>query len=595
MLSNSSQGLGEIVQRKKAAYQDNPQGLQQRYQQSQQLTDLLALQQLKSEKEAAARNMQMAMQQNPATIAKQREQEVLGLIKQEQGRNLGKVSQQVGGVLGQRQKESTQRRQQMGMAQGGIVGFTAGGTPRSEFAEGLESVFGQDENIDDITRGLMGLREEAKGLPGLFTPSTSEQRNIRDRLEIGSSRARDLAFRVAENPELLTEYKKLGPREFALKYIDPETRDVKPVALKSEPKPKPKKDAATAMIDDAISIGTAAGMQPQPTAPAAATTPTAAQGIGRLKVAEPDFAGTTAQRDIAKGILTDVGIDPSRDSDEERKERIADTKKEMGLEGLLKRKDDQLSRLKTQQEELSRGSGLDRFIAGATGAAQRGGPGGYGAGSLAERKSQKAQQRLDLTAQFGIEDAKMKLEFDVTAKGIESGDKLANVISQERQHYAKIMQDATKADYDQASAVADRVMQSDQQNIQTDLALLADTTKRAIEDAKGKRDEADQLYSALQNNMEKRLEVLGPVYELIGIDRASGDFSSDEMKEKLRQAQITQAELSEASNLFALEESMIARLEALGRPVETMRTDLNRSRAVLEGLRTTDATLKGQK
>ena len=80
MLSNSSQGLGEIVQRKKAAYQDNPQGLQQRYQQSQQLTDLLALQQLKSEKEAAARNMQMAMQQNPATIAKQREQEVLSLI-----------------------------------------------------------------------------------------------------------------------------------------------------------------------------------------------------------------------------------------------------------------------------------------------------------------------------------------------------------------------------------------------------------------------------------------------------------------------------------------------------------------------------------
>jgi hypothetical protein len=556
MLSNSSQGLGEIVQRKKDAYQDNPQGLQQRYQQSQQLTDLLALQQLKSEKEAAARNMQMAMQQNPATIAKQREQEVLGLIKQEQGRNLGKVSQQVGGILGQRQQESVQRRQQMGMAAGGIVGYTAGGDVTDEE---IDKYLKENPLESDLPRRVIASyvakQKRAAGTgpilknikAGAPEPEEEESETYQDRLE---------------------SYQGKRPSGVL-------------------PKPTPDPNALTkqgAKVKQNIE-----DFKTQKTPPAAA------QGIGRLEVVEPDFAGTTAQRDIAKGILTDVGIDPSRDPDEERKKRIAETKTEMGLEGLLQRKDNQLSRLKAQQEELSRGSGLDRFIAGATGAAQRGGPGGYGAGSLAERKSQKAQQRLDLTAQFGIEDAKMKLEFDVTAKGIESGDKLASVISQERQHYAKIMQDATKADYDQASAVADRIMQSDQQNIQTDLALLADTTKRAIEDAKGKRDEADQLYSALQNNMEKRLEVLGPVYELMGIDRASGDFSPEEMAEKLRQAQITQAELSEASNLFALEESMIARLEALGRPVETMKTDLNRSRAVLEGLRATDATLKGQK
>ncbi len=66
------------------------------------------------------------MQQNPQTIAQQREQQVLGLIKQEQGRNLGKVTEQVGGVLGQRRKESMQRRKRMGMAQGGIVGFQSG-------------------------------------------------------------------------------------------------------------------------------------------------------------------------------------------------------------------------------------------------------------------------------------------------------------------------------------------------------------------------------------------------------------------------------------------------------------------------------------
>ena len=38
----NSQGLGEMVSRKKDAYQNNPQALQQRYQQSQELVDLLA-------------------------------------------------------------------------------------------------------------------------------------------------------------------------------------------------------------------------------------------------------------------------------------------------------------------------------------------------------------------------------------------------------------------------------------------------------------------------------------------------------------------------------------------------------------------------
>jgi len=137
------QGIAGEIQRKKEAYQGNPQALQQQYQQSQQLVDLLALQQLKSEKEAAARQMQMQMQQNPATIAQQREQEVLGMIKQEQGRNLGDVAKRTAGTLGQINKNAQQNVQRtakqglpaMGgpqMAAGGIVGFDGGGVVTSE-------------------------------------------------------------------------------------------------------------------------------------------------------------------------------------------------------------------------------------------------------------------------------------------------------------------------------------------------------------------------------------------------------------------------------------------------------------------------------
>jgi hypothetical protein len=150
MITNSSQGIVEMIQRKKDAYQDNPQALQQRYQQNKQLTDLLALQQLKTEKEAAARDIQLKMQQNPQTIAQQREQEVLGLIKQEQGRNLGKVTEQVGGVLGQRRKEAMQRQKRMGMAQGGIVGFQSG-----------EIVDGEETETISVANAIAELGEEA--------------------------------------------------------------------------------------------------------------------------------------------------------------------------------------------------------------------------------------------------------------------------------------------------------------------------------------------------------------------------------------------------------------------------------------------------
>jgi hypothetical protein len=57
--------IDQEIQSKVDAYRSNPQQLMQRYQQNQQLVDLLALQKLKSEKESAARDMQLQMQQQP--------------------------------------------------------------------------------------------------------------------------------------------------------------------------------------------------------------------------------------------------------------------------------------------------------------------------------------------------------------------------------------------------------------------------------------------------------------------------------------------------------------------------------------------------
>ena len=64
-------GIFEEVQMREDAYANNPQALQQRYAQSQQLVDLLALQKVNNEQQAAARNIQAQMETNPSTVKDQ--------------------------------------------------------------------------------------------------------------------------------------------------------------------------------------------------------------------------------------------------------------------------------------------------------------------------------------------------------------------------------------------------------------------------------------------------------------------------------------------------------------------------------------------
>jgi hypothetical protein len=111
---------------------------------SQDLLDLLALQKIKSEKEAAARQMQLAMGQQqaaqgetPMTIAQQREKEVMEMTKNELAQQRGETAQQQ-----QAQQQGMMQKLMSGiarapgaqaaaqpkmMAAGGIVAFSSGG------------------------------------------------------------------------------------------------------------------------------------------------------------------------------------------------------------------------------------------------------------------------------------------------------------------------------------------------------------------------------------------------------------------------------------------------------------------------------------
>ena len=145
-------GIEGDVQSRMDAFRGNPQALAQRYAQDQQLIDLLALQKLKSEKDAAARQMQMqAGQGQMPTIAQQREQELMGMAKQEVAQRVGAVGQQ----QAQQQQKNLQQAMQGGIAQapapnmmppqamasGGIVAFADGGDTGTKSIEQLRKEY----------------------------------------------------------------------------------------------------------------------------------------------------------------------------------------------------------------------------------------------------------------------------------------------------------------------------------------------------------------------------------------------------------------------------------------------------------------------
>jgi hypothetical protein len=132
-------GLGGVDDRV-SAYMGNTKPLEQRYAMSQDLLDLLALQKIKSQKDAASRQMQMQMAQQQAqsgeagmTVAQQREKQVSELTKNELAQQRGDTAQQqnveqqanlqklMGGVASA--PGAAIAAQPQAMAAGGIVGY----------------------------------------------------------------------------------------------------------------------------------------------------------------------------------------------------------------------------------------------------------------------------------------------------------------------------------------------------------------------------------------------------------------------------------------------------------------------------------------
>ena len=100
-------GIDRIIEKKADANRGNPQRLEQSYARNRELLDLLALQKLKSEKDAAARDLEMKAQQQPGTIAEQLEQEMMQRTKDD-------MVKQTAGIMEQRKQKAAAQAKQMG-------------------------------------------------------------------------------------------------------------------------------------------------------------------------------------------------------------------------------------------------------------------------------------------------------------------------------------------------------------------------------------------------------------------------------------------------------------------------------------------------
>ena len=132
-------GIENSISETAKAFQGNPQALQQRYAQKQDLFDLLALNMIKKQQAAAKNTLAMSQENKPGTLLEQMEKQVLGNAKEEMsGNTQTETAEGVAGALNTKNAQEKSNMQKMAgvasnpannmrtLAGGGIVGFAAG-------------------------------------------------------------------------------------------------------------------------------------------------------------------------------------------------------------------------------------------------------------------------------------------------------------------------------------------------------------------------------------------------------------------------------------------------------------------------------------
>ena len=427
--------IDQEVNSRVAAYKGNPQALQQKYAASQELIDLLALQKIKSMKEAAAREMQMQMAQQQAangesnaTVADQREKEVMDMTKQE-------LVQQRGELLQQEQTEQKQAMQKLmggitnaqgaasamqpkAMAAGGIVAFDNGGPANKDEQKKRK----EGESLSDFNARMLQLELEERKAQSVKRDAEREaerQRMLAERggAAIPPSRLFDRAPLPASVSPPAAPQQGLGGLPSAQQApadVDAETQKLArlaanpPAAQNTNPALQP----AAPMAPPAPQAG------PRPPAP---PRPPAQQGLGGLQMGPPEDSLGTALR---RQSIAAMNADP-------KAEKLAE---EARVEGRLKLTPEQravheegIAGLRGMYDqdfdpEMNRREGIKRYLLGMGGRSMGEFAGGAGAAMDFDTR-QKAQKLARFKDMQEKREGLVSLEREPVKSGIEAGFK----------------------------------------------------------------------------------------------------------------------------------------------------------------------------
>lgn len=424
------------VEDRVAAYRGNPAPLQQRYAMSQDLLDLLALQKIKSEKETAARQMQMQMaQQNAAegaemTVAQQREKEVMDLTKNELAQQRGETAQQqtseqqaniqklMSGIA--RAPGAQAAAQPKMMATGGIVTFQSGGSTldaareRRRVAQEALYKFGLRQRRDN-PEGFRAAQEEFRAAEAALADAQKAyaaemsaaglDRPVMSRQDIGAAGRFQRAEETAGAPPVSDTYPDETARGSAAGIAALPRAPATPAAPPRAPVAAPAAAAPSAAAPAAAPAGLPAAL-PKPTMPEVSMIP-----------------------GLKESIQTDVARDPEamQRAQEERIRKMYELTPEQRAvyqQGIAQR---QKMFEEAYDPERQRQEGLKRFLIGAGG--RRYGEFGAGAGAgMAYDEGQRAQRIKDFEALqksreglVGLEREGIKPAIEGGLKGLEAG------------------------------------------------------------------------------------------------------------------------------------------------------------------------------
>jgi hypothetical protein len=593
-------GIDKLVEQKADAYRGNPQALQKRYSQNQELMDLLAMQKLKTEKEAASRDMALQAEQTPSTIAEQYEQQLVSMNKDE-------MAGQVAGVLGQKQKQAQQKQQAMGMppqkpqgqrppmpqgapqgiasqprpnmqgmAQGGIIGYAAGDKVEAKGSR-LEQAL---KAIGISYKDYMAMRpEQKKGLDAQIQQEYIKQRKDFKVPQMPISAAIDKAMvptpeRVASDAAAKANYDK--KQSMGATGLDALLADDALLAEEADQVAKAT-DAANAVN---VATGQTIGQPPAGQAPAGQAPAGGVGGVNQnLARVGLDVAGLTATPDtsgiskkqvtdalagtgVMEGLKKDIAKDPAKVQQDELTRMSGADKSKGGLDRAgqeatynkyLKEKED-LDKELLDPARLKR----ERANAGIRGLIEGGTSRGA---SIAKGKFDEntvASRQASITQRLGIEQKRMDNDVKIATEiNAEAGRAMGRVMD-ERQKAMATVANIAADDLAMYNAEADRMYESNQNGIKNKIDALKADTDAKLNELVQRQASASEIASQISSLHDKSTALreeffksINPQLTILREKEASEGLTSDEQGQMEKyesqfQQLVEKTEISEA-------------------------------------------------